>query len=101
MYPHAIARLWRTRRRCVATLMTATAASLLSLTVAPLGAQIRPDSVKAAAKADSVRSIEGVLVRAIRANDQAPISQSTISRAAITQRGSRTIRRRNVDTLRY
>ena len=95
MYPHAIARPWRARRRHVArlstTLMTATAASLLSLATAliaaaPLGAQVRSDSAQRVAKADSVRRIEGVLVRAIRANEQAPISQTTIGRAAITQR---------------
>ncbi len=90
MYPHAIARPWRTRRLGVANLsaalMTATAASLWFLPASPLDAQARPDSAKAAAKADSVRNIEGVLVRAIRANDQAPISQTTIGRAAITQR---------------
>ena len=78
MYPHAIARPWRTRRLCVASLLTVTATTL--------GAQSRPDSAKMAAKADSVRSIEGVLVRAIRANSQAPISQRTIGRAEITQR---------------
>ncbi|WP_411280639.1 TonB-dependent receptor plug domain-containing protein, partial [Gemmatimonas sp.] len=65
--------------------MTATAASLLSF-AASLGAQVRPDSAQTAAKADSVRRIEGVLVRAIRANEQAPISQAIISRAAIAQR---------------
>lgn len=95
MYPHAIARPWRTRRRSVAslstTLMTATAASLLSLATAliaaaPLGAQARADSAQTATKADSIRRIEGVLVRAIRANEEAPISQTTIGRAAITQR---------------
>ena len=82
MYPHAIARPWRTRRLCVA----AFSAALLTVATAPLGAQARPDSAPAAATADSVRKIEGVLVRAIRANEQAPISQSTIGRAAITQR---------------
>ena len=94
MYPHVIARPWRTRRRNVvglsvnrgAILMTATAASLLSLAGIPLGAQLRPDSARTAAAADSMRRIEGVLVRAIRANEQAPISQTTIGRAAITQR---------------
>ena len=94
MYPHVIARPWRTRRRNVvglsvnrgAILMTATAASLLSLAGMSLGAQIRPDSARTAAAADSMRRIEGVLVRAIRANEQAPISQTTIGRAAITQR---------------
>ena len=90
MYLHAIARHWRTRRLGVATLsaalMTATAVYFLPFASAPLGAQARPDSAKAAAKADSVRSIEGVLVRAIRANSQAPISQRTIGRAEITQR---------------
>jgi len=94
MYPHVIARPWRTRRRNVvglsvnrgAILMTATAASLLSLAGIPLGAQLRPDSARTAAAADSMRRIERVLVRAIRANEQAPISQTTIGRAAITQR---------------
>ena len=86
MYPHAIARPWRARRLCVATLSAALSATLLIVAAASLGAQSRPDSAKVAAKADSVRNIEGVLVRAIRANAQAPISQTTIERAAITQR---------------
>ncbi len=92
MYPHATARPRRTSRFAArilsanAPLMTAVAASLLSVAALAvphaLPAQVRPDS----AKADSVRRIEGVLVRAIRANEQAPISQRTIGRAEITQR---------------
>ena len=86
MYPHAIARPWRAPRLGVATLGAALSATLLTIAAASLGAQSRSDSAKVAAKADSVRSVEGVLVRAIRANEQAPISQTTIGRAAITQR---------------
>lgn len=86
MYPHAIARPWRAPRLGVATLSAALSAALLTVAAASLGAQSRSDSAKVAAKADSVRRIEGVLVRAIRANEQAPISQTTIGRAAITQR---------------
>ena len=90
MYPHAIARHWRTPRLGVATFSAALSACLLTVAAATLGAQSRPDSAKVAAPVaattDSVRNIEGVLVRAIRANEQAPISQTTIGRAAITQR---------------
>ena len=86
MYPHAIARPWRARRLSVATLSATLSATLLTVAAASLGAQSRPDSAKVAAKTDSVRNLEGVLVRAIRANAQAPISQTTIERAAITQR---------------
>ena len=56
MYLHAIARHWRTRRLGVATLsaalMTATAVYFLPFASAPLGAQARPDSAKAAARKD-------------------------------------------------
>lgn len=88
MYLHAIARPWRARQRVVAPLgaplMTAVAASLMALATPSFAtAQARSDSTAAA---DSARRVEGVLVRAIRANELAPISQRTIGRTEITQR---------------
>ncbi len=78
--PHA--RPWRTRH-----VHAAHACTLLALLAAAIPAsldgQARPDS---AARSDSARRIEGVLVRAIRADNTAPIAQTTINRAAITQR---------------
>jgi iron complex outermembrane recepter protein len=84
------ARLGRALRRRP-SLSSATAALLLAASTA--SAQARPDRTKAdSAKADSARAdsaarkIEGVLVRAIRAGDAAPIAQKTIDKAAIEQR---------------
>jgi iron complex outermembrane receptor protein len=56
--------------------------------LAPLAlpAQQRPTAADSAAKADSARRIERVLVSAIRANGAAPISQKTIGRDIIMQR---------------
>jgi iron complex outermembrane receptor protein len=88
-------RLGRALRRRP-SLSSATAALLLAASTA--SAQARPDRTKAdsakadSAKADSARAdsaarkIEGVLVRAIRAGDAAPIAQKTIDKAAIEQR---------------
>jgi len=74
----------RVRRPLVAAMVSA-AMVLPMLAASPLAAQ-RPTRPDSGARADSARRVEGVLVRAIRADESAPISQTTIGRAAITQR---------------
>lgn len=61
--------------------IAATLSSALLLSTTPLQAQ--RDST---ARADTARRIEGVLVQAIRAGEQAPIAQKVIGRAQITAR---------------
>lgn len=78
------ARLRRARRPLVAA-----TASLFAAVSAP-AAQQSPDTIARTASdtahADSARRLEGVLVRAIRAADAAPIAQRTVDRATITRR---------------
>lgn len=56
--------------------------ALLSTATAPLTAQATRDTVRS----DTTRTLEGVLVQALRAGDEAPITRSTIARATITRR---------------
>ncbi len=74
----------RTASVCAIAAMTMAAFAITALVGTTLEAQAK-DTMRTAA-ADSGRRIERVLVRAIRASDAAPISQTTIDRTVITQR---------------
>ncbi len=63
--------------RCATALVVA-----LSIT-SPLGAQ---QTARDSARVDSTRALEGVLVQALRAGDDAPVTRSTITRATIARR---------------
>ncbi len=73
----------RAARRCVACVCHAIVAFAMMYVAAPLSAQ-RVDTVRT--QPDSARRMERVLVTAIRASDAAPIAQTTLNRATITQR---------------
>jgi iron complex outermembrane receptor protein len=76
MHDLALPRHWRVWRFAVS------GAVLLSLPTLGFGQATRPDSV---VRADTGR-LEGVLVRAIRGGQQAPIAERTLDRRAITGR---------------
>lgn len=83
----------RASRLCARLVASAVAlSSVLALAASSAFAQTRPDSARAdsvrsdSARADSARRIEGVTIQAIRAGSNAPIAQTTIERAVITQR---------------
>jgi iron complex outermembrane recepter protein len=71
-------------RACAVVCTLATAAGALVTPLAnPLSAQQRDSTSRADS---SARRIEGVLVQAIRAGNDAPIAQKTIGKASLTQR---------------
>ena len=51
-----------------------------------LGNVVSAQEVRDSARTDSTRALEGVLVQALRAGDDAPVTRSTITRATITRR---------------
>src|SRR5262245_7560975 len=95
MFRHTSARLWRARatrlsrrfrltRLPVALMLVQ--ASLFVARSTVVEAQAAPPTKRDTTRADSAQRIDRVLVSAIRAGNEAPISQKTISREMITAR---------------
>lgn len=75
--------MFRTNRTLRAIALGVAGLSSAPLMANPLRAQ---QVVRDTTSADSTRSLEGVLVRALRAGEASPVTQSTITRATITRR---------------
>ncbi len=83
--------LLRTRHGRVPAARVSNRAPFLAFVVALGAATVSPSALRAqvtrdSSRTDSTRTLEGVLVQALRAGDDAPVTRSTISRATITRR---------------